>query len=191
MCYAMLCCAWGACTCIEPCTSCIAWCSGTGESLWDPTHMPPSRFAASYSPATSAGVDTPGNTVLTIMPEGSAHACSEVERGAQPQKRWRPGVRSNRPARYLTQDVMHALRDIGAKWKRGAVPYNYKCCVSMPTAGWEVGPVAHCCHGKLEPPAPVATGDVCSSGGNIIGITLDSSGSVSSTNFDIARTQVC
>ena len=39
--------------------------------------------------------------------------------------------------------------------------------------------------------AAVATGDVCSSGGNIIGIALDSSGSVSSTNFDIARTQVC
>ena len=34
------------------------------------------------------------------------------------------------------------------------------------------------------------TGTMCSSGGNVIGITLDASGSVSSTDFEEAQLQV-
>lgn len=41
-----------------------------------------------------------------------------------------------------------------------------------------------------QSPIPVATGNVCSSGGNVIGLTLDSSGSISSVDFEEAREQV-
>lgn len=36
-----------------------------------------------------------------------------------------------------------------------------------------------------------ATGDACNSGGNVIGITLDTSGSVSFEDVEISKTQVC
>jgi hypothetical protein len=76
-----------------------------------------------------------------------AHACSEMDQIA-PQdsrtalKKWRLGVRSNRMARYVTQDVIRALQIIGATWKHGGQPYNYKCLISLPNASWGAGLIA-------------------------------------------------
>lgn len=69
------------------------------------------------------------------------------------------GVRDNRLVRHVVTDLKHALQSIGAAWKLGPVPYNFKCRVSLPTAAWAAGLAVTASNaGKVPPEAAGAVG---------------------------------